>query len=264
MSAIPLRVGLIGDGGISRSIRSTLARMPEVSIEIRAVLARRTGTGPIPVVTSLAALLAEQLDVVVECASHEAVASYGTAVLRAGVPLLVVSIGSLSDAPLYEALRAAAVHGRSRIVLPAGAIGGIDALAAARLGGLTRVHYRGRKPPLAWRGTPAERLLDLAAVSEPQTFYRGNAREAARLYPRNANVAATIALAGLGFDRTEVELVADPATRHNVHELSFDGADGQFNAQIRGVPSAENAKTSMLTARSVARMLINLRTTVVV
>lgn len=263
MSLTPLRVGLIGDGGISRSVRSTLARVPEAPIEIRAVLARRSGAGPVPTVTSLDAFLEEELDVVVECASHEAVAKYGATVLRAGVPLMVVSIGSLCDTQLYEALQEAAVVGRSRLILAAGAIGGIDALGAARLGRLTRVHYRGRKPPLAWRGTPAEQLLDLAAVSEPQTFYRGNAREAARLYPRNANVAATIALAGLGFDRTEVELVADPATQHNVHELSFDSADGQFNAEIRGVPSTENPKTSMLTARSIARVLINLRTMVV-
>ena len=104
----------------------------------------------------------------------------------------------------------------------------MDAIAAMRMGGLETVRYRSRKPPVAWRGTPAEKVVDLATLAKPAVLYRGNARQAALLYPQNANVAATVALAGLGFERTEVELVADPAAPGNVHEIEATGTAGRF------------------------------------
>jgi len=260
----PLRIGFIGDGGISRSVRATLAKLPTLAFEISGVLSRHRNDSTPLIVRDIEALLACGADIVVECASHEAVAAYGETVLRRGVPLIVVSIGSLADAQLYDRLRDAALAGEAKLILAPGAIGGIDALAAARLGGLDRVCYRGRKPPLAWAKTPAETLLDLATLSEPAVFYRGNAREAARGYPKNSNVAATVALAGLGFDRTEVELVADPTIQHNIHELSFVGADGRFELSIAGVPSPDNPRTSMLTAHSIVRLLFTMRAPVVI
>jgi aspartate dehydrogenase len=260
----PLRIGFLGDGGISRSVRATLATLPNVPVEISAVLSRHRNDANAHIVGDIEGLLASGPNVVVECASHEAVSAYGETVLRRGVSLMVVSIGSLADAGLYDRLRDAALAGDAKLILAPGAIGGIDALAAARFGGLDRVCYRGRKPPLAWRNTPAEKLLDLAALSEPTSFYRGNARQAAQTYPKNSNVAAMVALAGLGFDRTEVELLADPTIQRNVHELSFDGADGHFEMSICGMPSPDNPKTSMLTAHSIVRMLVAMRAPVVI
>jgi aspartate dehydrogenase len=136
-------------------------------------------------------------------------------------------------------------------------VGGIDAIAAMRLGGLTSVRYRSRKPPLAWRGSPAERLVDLGKLTERTVLYKGTAGEAALLYPQNANVAATVALAGLGFDATDVELVADPAAPGNIHEIEAEGTAGRFAIQLQGKPSRTNPKTSALAALSVARALLN-------
>jgi len=126
-----------------------------------------------------------------------------------------------------------------------------------RLGGLDSVRYRSIKPPAAWRGTPAEQAIDLDRIETQAVAYRGTAREAALLYPKNANVAATVALAGLGFDRTEVEIVADPAARYNTHEIEAEGASGTLALRLVNLPSPENPKTSALTALSLVRALLN-------
>jgi aspartate dehydrogenase len=259
----PLRIGFIGDGGISRSVRETLAADCGLDFVVTGVLSRPHDAETVPV-HSVEALLAGRPDIVVECAGHAAVLDYGMQVLAAGVPLLIVSIGSLADGDLLASLRGAAEAAGTRIILAAGAMAGIDALSAARLGGLTRVRYTGRKPPFAWRGTPAEALIALDALEGPTTFYRGTARAAALAYPKNSNVAATIALAGLGFDATEVELVADPEATKNIHELMFEGADGRVDITICGEPSKANPKTSALTAHSIARLLCGMTSPLVI
>jgi aspartate dehydrogenase len=201
---------------------------------------------------------------VAEVAGQQAVAEHGPGVLRSGVDLMVISIGALADLALLDRLKAAARDGNSRMILPAGAIGGLDAVAAMRVGGLHAVRYRSRKPPAAWRGSPAEKVADLDKLNGRTVLYRGSAGEAAILYPQNANVAAAVALAGLGFDKTEVELVADPEAPGNVHEVEAEGAAGRFAIQLQGRPSRTNPKTSALAALSVARALINLDAAIVI
>ena len=186
-----------------------------------------------------------------------AVAEHGEAVLRSGADLP----GDLDRrARRPEPAGAAQVRGagrQGRILLPAGAIGGIDAIAAMRVAGLSGVRYRSRKPPAAWRGSPAEQVADLTSSRSAPCSTKAAPREAALLYPQNANVAAAVALAGLGFDATQVELVADPDAPGNVHEIEAEGAAGRFAIRLQGKPSRSNPKTSALAAMSVARALLN-------
>ena len=195
---------------------------------------------------------------IAECAGHPGLEEHGPEVLGAGCPMVTVSLGALADAALADRLDAAARAGGTRLHLATGAIGALDALAAARQGGLDRVMYTGRKPPAGWRGSLAEEVLDLDAVETPTTHFRGTAREAALAYPKNANVAAAVALAGPGFEATRVELIADPGIDANIHGIHAEGSFGSFSFRIAGRSLPGNPRSSALAALSVLARLDNL------
>lgn len=251
---------LIGYGAIAEEVKRAAAETGLFSIGAVLVRPERRDSVQrdldVPVIGDLADLQFRPV-LAAECASHEAVRAYGPALLKQGIDVVVTSIGALSDDALYEELQAAARQGGAQLVLPAGAIPGIDAISAARFGGLEKVSYTSRKPPGAWRGTPAERAADLDNLTEAVVHYTGSARAAARDYPKNANVAATVALAGLGFDLTEVRMVADPHVSENIHEIRVSGGFGTMDLSIKGRPLPTNPKTSSLAAYSAIRAIVN-------
>ncbi|MGV6872106.1 aspartate dehydrogenase [Pseudochelatococcus sp. B33] len=258
-----MKIGLIGFGAIGSALYRALQRESQ-GAEIVAVLTLPTG-----VATAQAALPSAQitsswdefdkcdLDIVVECAGHAALRAYGRRILEGGVDLVASSVGALADDVLLQELRNSALSGGARIMIPAGAAGGLDALAAARRSGLTEVRYASRKLPLAWVGTAAEEMIDLQKVTEACAFFTGNARSAALRFPQNANVVAAIALAGIGFDKTEVTLMADPETPGNRHIIEARGTFGEISVSVMAHPLQDNPKTSMLAPFSLARTILN-------
>lgn len=263
----PLNIALIGFGAIGSAAAALLQQTPQVRLAA-VVLADLTPASLMPETVELLAQWAPDaevldhvpetgIDLVVEAAGHPAIDQHVLAALRRGLPCIVASMGALSAPGLAEALDAAARQGGTQVEFVSGAIGAVDALAAAKIGGLTSVRYTGRKPPMAWLGTPAEKAVDLLGLTSEQTIFEGTARDAAAQYPKNANVAATISLAGLGLDATQVRLIADPSVSDNIHTVEAVGAFGRFELTMRNLPLAANPKTSAQTVYSLVRAIRN-------
>lgn len=256
-----LRFALIGCGAIGTALLDIVSDDDQLAVAAIVVpaesahAARATAARIAPQAQVLQAVPAQGIDLVVEAAGHAAIEQHVLPALDRGIPAIVASVGALSAEGLPERLEAAAREGGTQVHLIAGAIGAVDALAAARIGGLQTVRYTGRKPPRAWTGTPAEQACRLDALTSETVIFEGSARDAARLYPKNANVAATVSLAGLGLDRTTVRLIADPSVSENVHQVEAEGAFGRFDLVMRNQPLAANPKTSALTVYSAVRAL---------
>ena len=261
MANAPLRVGMIGLGTIGQGVVRLIGERSIDNVEIVAALVRdvsRERSVDTPLVATLDALLALKPDVVVEIAGHDALREHGPAVLRAGFNLIAISVGVLAHDEVHESLLAAANAGGTRIKVASGAIGALDAIAAAQLGGLDRVTHTVRKPPSTILGP------DAPPLSEPKTIFSGYAREAALLYPESVNVTAAVSMAGLGLDRTNVEIIADPGIARNQHEITAEGAFGTLRFEIRGIPTEENPRTGRLVAMSILHTLLGERTPIYV
>ena len=185
-------------------------------------------------------------DWVVEAASPSAVGEILRLCLVQKKNLIVMSTGGLLSCS--SLLKKATAKGM-RVIVPSGAIAGLDGIKAARLGRIEKASIVTRKPPKALVGAPylEERGMDVSGISQQTTIFEGNAKEAMRGFPANVNVAATLALAtGLGPAQTRVRIVADPAITRNIHRIEIVGTTGQLTAEVQNVPSAVNPKTSAM------------------
>jgi aspartate dehydrogenase len=265
-----LRIAIIGCGAIGVTMLEMLRA--DTNLQVVAIVVQADGRDAAVATAARLAPAAQvdfavpehDVDLVVEAAGHSAIEGHVLPALRRGIDCVVASVGALSAPGLLEALEAAASEGAAQAYLVSGAVAAIDALAAARIGGLDTVRYTGRKPPQAWSGTPAEKAHDLTSLREATVIFEGSAREAATLYPKNANVAATVSIAGLGFDATQVRLIADPAVIDNVHNVEAAGAFGSFEMTIRNKPLPANSKTSALTVYSLVRTVRNVAAAIVI
>ena len=245
-----LRYGIVGNGRIGQRLA---ARLPgAVAILVRP--GQQAAAGPAACLT-LDAFIAARPEVAVECASAAALAAYGPALLAAGIDLVPLSLTALADPAVEQRLVAAAAAGPGRLEIAPGAIGTLDLLATAREEGLRRVVYRQLKSPAMWQLTPAARLADLAAIGQRTVFFRGSVREVARLMPNNLNTSVGVALAGLGLDATEAELVADPALRETAHELEVTAAPGNAVLALGGRQVAPDGDPADYTTFSLLRLL---------
>jgi aspartate dehydrogenase len=255
-----MRVGIIGGGTIARLFlehirRGDLGRTRVVAIAGRSARSRGRQLAKafrIPFVIGPKALLTRKPDVVVEAASHDAVREYGEPLLRKNVALIVLSSGALCDDVLRGKLERAAEKSGALLSVPSGGIGGLDALKAACVAGVEEVTITVTKPSAAWKGIPYVEALkvDLDGLREPRTLYDGTARNGVPLFPANVNIAAVLSMAGIGFDKTRLKVVADPALKYNTHYIDVRGRTGNFSIKLENVPSPENPKTAWLACYS--------------
>jgi aspartate dehydrogenase len=258
------RVGLIGFGAIGGSIARLWETLPADAFLLagvcarswQAAKARHAFPSTTKLCTTVQQLLELRPDYLIEAAGHEVIQAHGSEILRSGCSLYLLSIGSLADENLRHSLLIAAQEGGSQILVPAGALAGFDGLLALGGDGLRSVKYTSRKPCIAWRGTAASETYNLDQLSEATVIFHGTAGEAARLYPKNANLAAAVALAGLGFDRTLVELIADPHARGNIGSVEAISRSSTLNLSLSSRASS-NPKTSANVGASVISALRN-------
>jgi len=257
----PLRVGFIGYGTIACQVEAGIrAGNAGHSCVAAALVRQERADAPkdILVTADPERFLSQPLDVVIEAAGQESIHQHGEAVLRSGMDFLVLSVGALADDDLFGRLQRAAEDSNAHLLLPSGAIGGLDALSSAAMGDIEEVTLTTRKPPDALQtGTDRDAALAGARV-ERVLLYEGSAREAVRLFPANVNVAAALSLAGVGFDRTQVRVYADPSVTRNTHEVHARGWFGELSFTIQNVPT-ENPKTGRITALSVLKILRDYR-----
>lgn len=251
-----MRVGILGGGAIARLfLEHRTGDVEIVAIAGRsersrgAALARDFG---VPFVIGVQPLVAARPEIVIEAASHDAVREHAEALLSAGIALIVLSGGALHEDVLRERLERASRANRAPLYVPSGGIGGLDALKAACAAGVDEVSIAVTKPPAAWKGIPyVERMkLDLDRLAGAVTLFEGTAREGVPHFPANVNIAAVLSLAGVGFDRTRLKVVADPALKHNTHFITIRGKTGTIDLRFQSVPSPDNPKTAMLACYS--------------
>jgi|ERR1700722_6990394 aspartate dehydrogenase len=195
-----------------------------------------------------------EADIVVEAAPAAVFDKIALPALSAGRIFVPVSVGALL--PRMHLVKLAASTG-ARIIVPTGALLGLDAVRAAAEGPINSVTLETRKPPRGLMGAPylEKHRIDVSELSEPRLVFEGNALEAAAGFPANVNVAAALALAGIGPARTMVRIWADPFVDRNIHTVEVDAEAAHFVMTIRNVPTDENPKTGRITALSVLACL---------
>lgn len=253
-------IGLIGVGAIGRDV---VARLSTSAASSRFTTLRRTrdetdaGSATIKQVSSVEALIAAAPDVVIEVAGHQALQELVPRILGAGISVIAASAGSLvqddGEGMLAATLQDCAAKHGARLIVPAGAIGGLDYLAAVAPLDDLHIEYTSRKPPDAWLDELAARGLQAQDIHGELVLFEGSVAEAARLYPRNLNVAATIALTIGNAGRIRVRVVIDSRAAGNTHEIECVSAAGRARFEFVNAPAPSNPKTSMVTALSVAQ-----------
>ena len=259
-AARPLRVAIAGLGAIGKSLARSLAAGVVPGVELTAVSARDHAKAR-ALVDSLAhpvkLLRIEQLepeaDLVVECAPAALLEQIVEPFLRNRKKAIVLSVGAMLFRPgLIELARRTG----GTILVPTGALIGLDAMLAAAEGTVHSVRMTTRKPPRGLEGAPhlVENRIRLDGLTEPLKVFEGNARDAARGFPANLNVVAALALAGVGPERTLIEIHADPTVTRNTHTITVDSDSARFTMTIENIPS-ENPKTGRIVAQSVIALL---------
>lgn len=249
-----MKIGVIGAGAISQFL---LDELSEQNLKVTSLLVRNeekymglAQTYNVELFTNVVDFLQSNIDIVVEAADIEAVKQLVPTILQKK-PVILISVGALADEKLLNELFKITKRYQQKLHLPAGAIGGLDLLQNAQsLGAVTDVSLTTRKP--------ASALLEEPIVTE-KVIFEGTAAQAIECFPKNMNVSIVLALAGLGFERTAVTLIADPNVTQNIHQIKVVGDFGEANIEVKNNPMPANPKTSYLAALSIVGTLKRLQ-----
>ncbi len=252
-----MRITIVGCG----SIGSKLARAADEMTEVKRIyLLDRQRTRAEALAEQLKkAIVVENIeeelyhcDLVIEAASQAGARDIVPKVVSRGVDIMVMSVGAFVDDDFRAMAREKAKASEAKIFIPSGAICGTDGLRSSAVGRLDEVEIITTMGPKSLEGVPfiLDHGIDVCKVKEPTMIFTGSARDAVRLFPKNINVAATVSLLGVGFDRTKVKIVLDPVSHSNSHELRIRGEFGEMTCHTYNVPSPDNPKTSYLASLS--------------
>ena len=265
-----LSIGLIGFGTIGKAVAKAVKEGRAGDARIVSVLVRDPKKTDSSAASSYQEITGDperffsaDMEVVVEAAGHAALKQYAERTLHSGRDMLAVSVGALADDSLLARIRSAAEQSNRKLLIPSGALGALDAVSAGAVGAVDEVTLVVRKPPAAWKGTPAEEVAS-RNLDVPFCFYEGKAREATIAYPQNVNVLAALSLAGVGFDATTVKMYVDPTVQHNTFELISRGEFGQLKLELKNRPYPDNPKTGHLVVLSLTKAIRRLQERIVV
>jgi len=239
-----MKLGIIGCGAIGTDVAKAADAMKDIE-KIYLFDINKTAAEKLCSFLKKASLKSveeflEDVDIVFEAASQQAVAQYGETVLEAGKDLIVMSIGSLFNDALRKKLENTAREHHRKIYLPSGAVCGIDGVLAANIEKLDSVTLVTTKPPASLGKSVEERTI----------VFEGTARDAVKQFPRNINVAACLSLAGVGFDETKVEIIADPVETRISHKILAHGRFGRLRAEVENMPNPNNPQSSYMASLS--------------
>ena len=252
-----MRITIVGCGSIGSKLAKAADEMNEVKriylLDINKNAAEKVAAGlnKAIVINSVEEELYHS-DLVIEAASQAAAKELLPKVAARGVDMMIMSVGALVDDDFRALVFEKARVSEARVYIPTGALCGIDGLRSASVEGLDEVELISMKGPKSLLGVPymEEKGINVEEIKERTVIYTGFAREAVKLFPRNINVAATVSLLGVGFDRTKVTVVLDPEIKSNSHELRIKGIFGEMNCHTYNVPEPDNPRTSHLATLS--------------
>ena len=252
-----MRVGIIGCGFIGGTLANDIENIDEIQ-ELYLFDRNLSSSEGLALglqkakATANVEELIENVDLVIESATQDAVKEYAEQVLSSGRDMMIMSVGALVNDDLWEKLKRIAKENCSKIYLPSGAICGIDGIKSAVIAGIDEITIETTKPPKGLEEVRyiTKQEIDLSKLNTPVTVFDGPARDAVKHFPKNVNIAACVSLAGIGFDKTKIRIVADPAATRNQHKLICRGRFGEFCCVVKNMPSITNPKTSYLAALS--------------
>lgn len=258
------RIGLLGCGAIGTSIAlaidggkipATLTHLYDKSKENSKKLVERLQTKP-EITENVGLLAAAPIEIIIEAASQEAVRDNALTILQNKKDLMIMSVGALLDESILEVILQACKDFKKKVYLPSGAIAGLDAIKSVK-DELESVILVTTKHPQSLKGAKFFETsnVNLDEIKKPTTIFEGDASKAVKLFPANINVAALLSLTGLGSQKTNVRIVADPNTDKNTHSIEAIGSFGKLSIKVENIPDQNNPKTSRLAILSAIEKL---------